>query len=163
METLEMITDIAVIVTAVVAVITLILNIIKQFVHSNPAPMRRKLEYVNDFGDFIVNNGRGVMKIDKITYYYCNEQINVHSLAELYIEKLNYKNLQFITYLTNEDIIGLNINSGTELRLVEINPQVKINITNENLLNDLYEIRKNIMIKITYKTIYGWKKTAELK
>lgn len=164
MEILDMITDIAVIVTAVVAVVTLVLSIVKQIIHSKPAPRRRKLEYVNDFGDFIVNNGTGSMKIKKITFLYDGKEVDADSLVKLYREKLGYTGeLRCITYLHNDELIDRALGHNEEIKLFEINPQELSVKFDGYLLEKLEEIRRHIIIKIRYQTILGVIKTTELK
>lgn len=156
--------SISVTVAAIIATLTLILTIIKEIKHSHSTPTRRHLEYINKFGDYIANVGVGVMKITNIEIYYKGKLTEHTSLVDLYANELGQSGLIWSTYISNEEIINKNIAPSEEIRLVEIDPDTNsTNIPAQiNLLNRLCQIRKEIKLKITYKEIYGGKKTKTI-
>lgn len=161
-------TNIAVIFTAVFAFITLLATALKEYKFTRAIPFRRKLEYQNDFGDYIVNCGKGTMIIKDILIYYDNELVNEDSLVNLYYTKLKEKYglfpLKCATYLKNSELINRPVGANEELKLVEIDPAAnpsllqKANILRYDLLSDLKKIQNKISIEMIYKTIYGFKK-----
>lgn len=156
---------IAVTIASVVAVGTLALGIIKELVHSKCILVRPHLEYQNNFGDFLANLGTGVMIIEKVNIYYDDTLVNCDYLVDVYVEKLNLATtLKCITYLSNEELLGRVIPPQEKLKLVEINPMENGNSNQEKLdvFVKLCEIRSHIKLEITYKGIYGIKKTKKI-
>lgn len=163
MEALEVATNIAVIIAAVTGIVTLILNIVKNINTSKPAPFRRKLEYINKFGDYIANHGNGPMTIIDIKYFYDGVCVDVDSLVELYTDNLSKRyDLMWSTFLKNSELKKRVVAPREELMLVEIDPTIKENMNNIGLSKELLAIREKIKIQITYKSIYGCKKEITL-
>lgn len=161
MEGLQIATNVSVIATAVIAMFTLILNLVKEKNNAKPYLFPRRLEYEDDFCDIIVNCGIGEMQIVKIEYFYMGQCVSVFSLVDIYEQNLTVNGLMWKTYLDNKDLIGRVLKAGEELRLVEIDPSI-YETTYPNLLQDLRAIRQNIAIKIIYKNIYGVKKKCTI-
>ena len=162
METIQVIANISIIATAIVGIISLILKIIQELSIAKPQPFRTRLEYLDNFGDSVANFGSGPLKIQEIKYFY-NGVLFVGDLVDLYTEKLNLeKDLLWKTFSRKEDIINRALKPGEDLELVEIDPSDDWNGDIENLLNALMNIRSQITMEITYKNIYGMKKTVSL-
>lgn len=162
--------NVATILAGIAAVANLILVFIKALTSARPAPFRRQLEYLDDFGDFLANFGNGLMTIIDFTIYYKDKKIEKGvSLVDLYVEKLEedallqIDELIWMTYLKNSELINRTIRPNETLKLIEINPEIYQSELDEssvdyNLLERLKDIRSNIKLEITYKTIYRFRK-----
>lgn len=165
----ELIETIAISITALLAIVTLILNIIKEVKISKVIPCRDHSEYIDKFGDYINNFGRGPMIIKEINVYYNNiivpNYIYNNSIVNLYVDKLtamyngklNTGKLIWSTFVSNEEIVNRMIAPNQKIKIVEINPAS--NKGYPDLFKKLLEIRRNIKIEITYKSIYSVNKT----
>ncbi len=155
MEKLQIAVNVSLIITAVVAVITLVLNIFKELRLQNPKAVRRRHEYQDDFSDGIYNYGNGVLTIVAISYLYKGKEENSDSLVDLYCRELGTKchGLIWSTFAGKQDLIGRSIIPGGFVDLVSINPMKPKNVAVTTY--DLVDIRENIQICITYKNIFG--------
>ena len=163
MVDLEATTNVFLIITAIVAIITLVLNIFKECRHAKPIPYRRKLYYENDYGDFIANFGVGVFEITDMKLFLDGEEIKGQSVIDIYTELLGEKseNLTWKTFIRNDEIVNRFIKFKDEIKLVEINPE-DYKKDYPKLLDELKEIRDRIKIILKYKDIYGIVRTKEL-
>lgn len=165
-STALLVQNIVISITAAIALVTLILNIVKMHYKAKGAPYRRRLEYINDFGDFLVNQAKGTMIISEIEFLYNGEEVNYTSLVGLYTDKLmeiygdKFKVI-WSTFISNDELIGKYLMAKDEIKLVEIIPEEYKN-QYPDLSDNLYCIREKIAIKLTYKNIYGRKKTVTL-
>ena len=100
------------------------------------------------------------MTILDIKYYYNGVYDPVESLVDLYRKKLHLdKNFIFITYIRRKDLINRTLRPGDELRLVELDPCDVRNTPIKDFSEKLQMVREKIRIDVTYKDIYGKKRT----
>ena len=169
MERWQLAANIAIVISSVIALVTVILTIVKMLKQSVPAPFRRKLEYINYYSDIIANYGTGIMIITDIAFIYDNEKLDDDWLVKIYERELKKKrsiysnvSLLYSTYLKNNEIINRALGKDNELNLYAIDPTVQDPIVSAILLDDLNEIREKLKIRITYKKTYGFEETVTL-
>ena len=154
MNWLEITTDIAILLTAIAAIVTIILKLIKEAHYSKPSLFRRELNVYKNFGDVLANFGLGPMTIIGIKYLYHGNVVEVDSIYEIF-ENLYASQLQPLhkTYLKNKDLIGRTICSGQEISLLSMDIS---GCMNKNDLKDkLKGVHEAIKIEWKYKDIYG--------
>ncbi len=166
MEKIQLGANICIIVSAVFAAITLLVTLLKEIHYVKPNPFWRKLAYRAKFADILANTGSGLMKIIDIKYFYDGQEENVDTLERLYANKLGVSphDLKWTTFLDKTALKNRSMISDKELVLLEINTDDQKNQqAYPNLFQALRTIRRYIDIEITYKNIYGIKRTTRLK